>query len=314
MFSVRSRQGIFAVLLLSGAFGVVPAKAQQAGTNTGTNTSIGVDESRAIIPRAKIIRVPSAETQSTSGTASDTDVVSETDSTFELLEIEPIAGSSSGGGVIPVDDRLAVQSDATVTEDGLIAGTPAAPEGTPRVRVISPTGAADPNTENQPQDGAEVQQAALTPAEESGPRWQRNRTRRFKQAPKATETIDTSRTSAFAVPITPIRTRIKTGARLRQLDKMTGQTITFDLENGESRRVDRLKISLEACRSPKNNASHGAMAFLKIWDTRKIDGDPQFTGWMFAESPALSALDHPRYDLWVINCTTSEAEVSTVNE
>lgn len=290
-----------------------PAIAQQAGTDTGT----GIDESRVIIPRAKIIRVPSAETQASSSsdaTVETNATNSQTDSTFELLEIEPIAGSSSGGGLVPIDDRVAVQTDATVTENGLIAGTPAQPEGTPRVRVISPNEQADSNTETQSEGDTGVQQAALTPEEESGPRWQRNRTRRFKQAPKATETIDTSRTSAFAVPITPIRTRIKTGARLRQLDKMTGQTITFDLESGESRRVDRLKISLEACRSPKNNASHGAMAFLKIWDTRKIDGDPQFTGWMFAESPALSALDHPRYDLWVINCTTSEAEVSTVNE
>ncbi|MEM7686480.1 MAG: DUF2155 domain-containing protein, partial [Pseudomonadota bacterium] len=56
------------------------------------------------------------------------------------------------------------------------------------------------------------------------------------------------------------------------------------------------------------------MAFLNVRDTRNIDGEPDFTGWMFAESPALSALDHPRYDLWVISCTMSAGAVSAVNE
>lgn len=270
----------------------------------------GVDESRVIIPRAKILRVPTApqaEDTAPQTTLEDGVIVQDEDSTLEALEIEPIAGSSSGGGLIPIEDRVTLQTDATVGSGGVIPGTPADPEGAPRVRVVSP----DQDDQSGEQD--DVEQASLSPEQERGPRWQRKRTRRFKQAPKSDEVIDTSN-RPYAVPLSQIRTEIKTGARLRQLDKMTGQTTTFDLANGESRRVDRLMISLEACRSPDNNASHGAMAFLKVWDTRNIDGDPNFTGWMFAESPALSAIDHPRYDLWVINCITSEAEVSTVNE
>jgi len=56
------------------------------------------------------------------------------------------------------------------------------------------------------------------------------------------------------------------------------------------------------------------MAFLRIWDTKTPDAPAAFSGWMFAESPALSALDHPRYDLWVISCTTLADGESAASE
>lgn len=126
---------------------------------------------------------------------------------------------------------------------------------------------------------------------------------RFKRPPKR-KVIERLEAPAIAVPIEPANTRLLAGARLRQLDKMTGQTETFDIGVGEIRRVARLQIQLEACRAPADNDTHGTMAFLKVWDTKYEDRRTAFTGWMFAESPALSALDHPRYDLWVISCTT----------
>ena len=33
------------------------------------------------------------------------------------------------------------------------------------------------------------------------------------------------------------------------------------------------------------------------------DEELLFSGWMFASSPGLSALEHPVYDVWVIRCT-----------
>ncbi|MEL7153633.1 MAG: DUF2155 domain-containing protein [Pseudomonadota bacterium] len=278
-------------------------------------TDQGVDESRAIIPRVKIIRVPvNDSSESTETTTTDQDdaqaasTVGGAEGGIETRPLEPLAGSSSGGGIVPREDRVAA-TDPTVGVAQPLP-FPVDPNETPRVRVVTPGSDAE-TTEGQSETDGE--QAAANPEEETGPRWLRKRTRRFKLAPKNTEVLDTTR-PAYAVPISPTKTGLKEGARLRQLDKMTGQTVTYDLIIGESRRVDRLLVALDACRSPENNASHGAMAFLKIWDTRNIGGDPDFTGWMFAESPALSALDHPRYDLWVISCTTSEAEVSEVNE
>lgn len=121
------------------------------------------------------------------------------------------------------------------------------------------------------------------------------------------------RPDGIAVPIAPPPTMPRPGVRLRELDKMTGETETFEVAVGETRQVDRLKIRPEACRSPESNDTHGTIAFLKVWDVRKPD-DAAFSGWMFAQSPALSAMDHSRYDLWVISCTTSDAAVSPASE
>ena len=50
-------------------------------------------------------------------------------------------------------------------------------------------------------------------------------------------------------------------------------------------------------------ATGDAYAFLQIRDVR--EPAPRFSGGMFASSPALSALDHPRYDVWVVSCSNS---------
>jgi len=114
--------------------------------------------------------------------------------------------------------------------------------------------------------------------------------------------------------IEPVETEAAAGARLRQLDKMTGRTQTVEIAAGEEGMVDRLRIRVAACRMPADNATHGTMAFLQIWDTKTDAAEPAFSGWMFAESPALSALDHPRYDVWVISCTTSSGPTASGSE
>ena len=115
-------------------------------------------------------------------------------------------------------------------------------------------------------------------------------------------------------PIQSPETILQPGATLRQLDKMTGNIVTFDITVGQTLKVARLLVKLDACRAPGENDNHGNMAYLKIWDTKVENSPPSFSGWMFADSPALSALDHPRYDLWVINCTTPSGDTSAANE
>lgn len=132
---------------------------------------------------------------------------------------------------------------------------------------------------------------------------------RFKPAPFRTLEIPQQ-----AEPIEPVETAERGGVRMRQLDKMTGRTQTFEIAAGTEEMADRLRVRLEACRSPDDNAQHGTMAFVQIWDTKQAGDAPVFSGWMFAESPALSALDHPRYDVWVISCTTSSGEAPAASE
>ncbi|MGF1445141.1 MAG: DUF2155 domain-containing protein [Pikeienuella sp.] len=105
--------------------------------------------------------------------------------------------------------------------------------------------------------------------------------------------------------IAPVETVTQAGVRLLMLDKMTGATEKVSLQLGETVRVGRLRIELATCEAPETGAAEGTRAFLKIWDEKHAEPVPDFSGWMFADSPALSALDHPRFDVWVISCTTS---------
>ena len=90
------------------------------------------------------------------------------------------------------------------------------------------------------------------------------------------------------------------GAQLRLLDKLTSAVTDLDLSNGQSQTVGRLTVVLDSCRFPSGNQTAEAEAHLTIIDAGSPT--PVFSGWMIASSPALSAVDHPRYDVWVIRC------------
>lgn len=94
-----------------------------------------------------------------------------------------------------------------------------------------------------------------------------------------------------------------TGAILRGLDKVAGSSMDFDLATGETASLGHLVATLGECRYPVENPAGEAYAWVEIADTRA--GETLFAGWMIASSPALNALDHPRYDIWVLNCKTS---------
>ncbi len=88
---------------------------------------------------------------------------------------------------------------------------------------------------------------------------------------------------------------------LRGLDTLNGTTQDIDMQVGDTTRFGHLEITAEDCRVPRGDPKADAFAFLRIRDIR--EPDPRFSGWMFASSPALSALDHPRYDVWVLSCS-----------
>ncbi|QRZ12211.1 DUF2155 domain-containing protein [Paracoccus methylovorus] len=90
------------------------------------------------------------------------------------------------------------------------------------------------------------------------------------------------------------------GALLRGLDKITGRTQDFPLALGESAEFGRLQLSLAECRYPAADPTSDAYAELTITDQQA--NTRLFSGWMIASSPAISALDDPRYDVWVISC------------
>lgn len=96
------------------------------------------------------------------------------------------------------------------------------------------------------------------------------------------------------------------GAMLRGLDKVSGQTVDVEMQNGQTESVFGLDVALGDCRYPADNPTGDAFAYLTIWEKGKAD--QLFDGWMIATSPALNALDHARYDIWVIRCITPAAD------
>ncbi|WP_347310280.1 DUF2155 domain-containing protein [Defluviimonas sp. SAOS-178_SWC] len=92
-------------------------------------------------------------------------------------------------------------------------------------------------------------------------------------------------------------------ATLRGLDKVSGETVDIDLSRGQTANFGRLAVTLSDCRYPVEDPSSNAYAHLTITDA--TSGAALFDGWMIASSPALSALDDPRYDLWVLRCRSS---------
>ena len=109
--------------------------------------------------------------------------------------------------------------------------------------------------------------------------------------------------SALSAALTDLRDTIEVPVfHLRGLDNLNGTAQDITVRAGETVRYGHLEIVAETCRVPRDNPKADAYAFLKIRDVR--EESPRFSGWMFASSPALSALDHPRYDVWVVSCSS----------
>jgi hypothetical protein len=98
---------------------------------------------------------------------------------------------------------------------------------------------------------------------------------------------------------------VGSGARLQALDKVTARVTELALGVGESVTYGSLKITLEACRKTPPTEEPESAAFLEI-DDDPPDAEAQrvYSGWMFASSPGLAALEHPVYDVWLLDCST----------
>ena len=93
------------------------------------------------------------------------------------------------------------------------------------------------------------------------------------------------------------------GAMLQALDKVTARISTFPVPTSEEVRFGTLSIRVRACHKTPPTEPPESTAFLEISDIRPGAEPVQlFSGWMFASSPALSALEHAVYDVWVVDC------------
>jgi len=92
-------------------------------------------------------------------------------------------------------------------------------------------------------------------------------------------------------------------ARLQGLDKVTARTTTFDIRAGETKVFGSLRVTLRACRENPPIEAPESAAFLEVVEIKPGEqAETVFSGWMFASSPALSAMEHAVYDVWVLSC------------
>lgn len=90
---------------------------------------------------------------------------------------------------------------------------------------------------------------------------------------------------------------------LQGLDKVTARVSRIEARVGQEVRFGTLVITPEACLTTPPTEPPESAAFLAIRDAGPVgEGREVFSGWMFGSSPAVSALEHPVYDVWVLEC------------
>jgi hypothetical protein len=100
---------------------------------------------------------------------------------------------------------------------------------------------------------------------------------------------------------------------LRTIDKLSARTHTFDIPVDKTVKFgNSLFIKARACRKASPLDKPESTAFLQIWERKPSEKTSHwlFSGWMFASSPSLSSLDHPVYDVWVIECKNAATSKS----
>jgi len=96
-------------------------------------------------------------------------------------------------------------------------------------------------------------------------------------------------------------------AKLQSIDKVTARTLTFEVDVGATVKFGSLYIKIQACRKAPDIEEPESAAFMQVWEVNDEDTEDEkanwvYSGWMFASSPGLSAMDHPIYDVWVLEC------------
>lgn len=92
------------------------------------------------------------------------------------------------------------------------------------------------------------------------------------------------------------------------LDKITGVTTTFEVPIGEQRQFGGLIVKPEVCYTRPVTEEPKTTTFVEVDEVDATKTRKRvFSGWMFAESPGLNAVEHPIYDVWLTGCRDPNA-------
>jgi hypothetical protein len=92
------------------------------------------------------------------------------------------------------------------------------------------------------------------------------------------------------------------------LDKVTARISRLEIKLGETVRFGALKVTPKLCYSRPPDQPPKTSTFVEVLESQ-LDGSEKklFSGWMFAESPGLGAVEHPVYDVWLTECLQPKA-------
>jgi hypothetical protein len=92
-------------------------------------------------------------------------------------------------------------------------------------------------------------------------------------------------------------------AELQALDKVTARVSTLRVPVNRPAQFGSLTISVRACNARPPDEVQDAAAWMEITDSRApANGAAVFRGWMFANAPGVNMLQHPVYDIRVMEC------------
>jgi len=119
----------------------------------------------------------------------------------------------------------------------------------------------------------------------------------------------------LAAPAQAAVTEERPVAVLRALDKVTARVEEIDVQTERPYKFGTIIITVHSCRVTTPEETPESAAFLEVSEIKQGQTEtPVFKGWMFASSPALSAMEHPVYDLWVIGCKGQSAQPAVSTE
>lgn len=122
--------------------------------------------------------------------------------------------------------------------------------------------------------------------------------------PPAQAPAQAPQADAPEAPPPPLASAPGTILMLRGLDKITGKPTDISAPIGKPVHFATLTITARYCYSTPASETPETSAFLQIEDHRPDQAAKRvFSGWMYASSPGLNGMEHPLYDVWVINCS-----------
>ncbi len=116
--------------------------------------------------------------------------------------------------------------------------------------------------------------------------------------------------AGFSTPLSAQENPVSAEGRIQNstavfsgLDKITGRIVAFDVRINETVQFGALQVTPHVCYTRPPTEKQETLAFVEI-DEITLDKKIQalFRGWFIEDSPGLSAVEHPIYDVWLVNC------------